>query len=432
MRHAKTQLEGEQLAAVGGMHTSTSASNVMEQIEQGTSRNPTLNAEGIPREWLNWPCIGYFYEDALANHWEELVALGNIDNEPLNLETTWYDKLVKLRELILNHFKTEGKLKDILKQAKTRGDEGKGAKAELDFFDKGVQKCLRLKKGYFGHTRSIALKPEELFKLYIQIITRNYVDVGKKMKKKPKPVQQEGEEQVKKYMGSPNELHTFIPLPDNEATQLLSEVVNGEISLAAARKQAEVMIASSKCTTTFESAFNSFGGQKHKQRAISKGKWISYDEVVKRFPTIPQALRSWKQNFQSNKQRLTPTEKKAFESFVGTWYHSYKDSLKVGITAPVSVPLQFQLVLSNKAKEQANLQDRPWQIVQSLHGDQSAVLLINDGTENLGKYLSQNESKFGTIPYLMSIVRCCNCMCMRSVNINIHRPHTTSYTRCYP
>ena len=135
-------------------------------------------------------------------------------------------------------------------------------------------------------------------------------------------------------MGSPNELHTFIPLPDNEATQLLSEVVNGGISLAAARKQAEVMIASSKCITTFESAFNSFGGQKHKQRAISKNKWISYDEVVKRFPTIPQSLRSWKQNFQSNKQRLTPVEKKAFESFVGTWYHSYRDSLKVGISAP--------------------------------------------------------------------------------------------------
>ena len=76
----------------------------------GTDREPNLSESNLESGWysyrvLNWPCIGYFYEDALANHWEELVALGNIDNEPLNLETTWYDKLVKLRELILNHLK---------------------------------------------------------------------------------------------------------------------------------------------------------------------------------------------------------------------------------------------------------------------------------------------------------------------------------------
>src|SRR5690349_10785699 len=49
VKHARTQAEGEQLAAVGGMHTSTSASNVMEQIENQT-RNPTLNRDGIPIE----------------------------------------------------------------------------------------------------------------------------------------------------------------------------------------------------------------------------------------------------------------------------------------------------------------------------------------------------------------------------------------------
>ncbi len=70
--------------------------------QAGKCLNPELT--DIPEAWLSWPCIGYFFEDALPNHWQELVALGNIDNESLALQVSFVDKLTKLRELLLLTF----------------------------------------------------------------------------------------------------------------------------------------------------------------------------------------------------------------------------------------------------------------------------------------------------------------------------------------
>ncbi len=56
----------------------------------------------VPSAWVNWPVVGFFFEDSLANHWQPLLAIGNIDNEPLALQVSFYDKLIKLRELLLN------------------------------------------------------------------------------------------------------------------------------------------------------------------------------------------------------------------------------------------------------------------------------------------------------------------------------------------
>ena len=87
LAHAKTQPEGEDLVAVGGMHTSVSVGTVLVQIENKACNNPELTR--ILQAWLEWPVVAFFYEDALSNHWQELVALGNIDNEAINLQVAW-------------------------------------------------------------------------------------------------------------------------------------------------------------------------------------------------------------------------------------------------------------------------------------------------------------------------------------------------------
>ncbi len=41
--------------------------------------------------------------------------------------------------------------------------------------------------------------------------------------------------------------------------------------------------------------------------------------------------------------------------------------------------------------------ERKWVIVESLSGPPTAAMLINDTTQNLGKYISANEAEIGKI-----------------------------------
>ncbi len=147
LEHAKTQKEGEDLVAVGGMHTSIAVNNVIVLIEDGQCPNPGLT--DIPDAWLNWPCVAYFFEDDLSNHWQELIALGNIDNESLALQVSFVDKLIKLRELFLVTFKTVEKYKEAANESKS-AKANKEASKKIEQFRGNVERALQIKAGVPG------------------------------------------------------------------------------------------------------------------------------------------------------------------------------------------------------------------------------------------------------------------------------------------
>ncbi len=99
LEHAKQQPPEDTLVAVGGMHTTESITICIEEILAGEF--PGLTE--VPTGWTHWPVQGFFFEDSLAQHWQPLhIALGNIDNEPIALQVSFFDKLLKLRELMVN------------------------------------------------------------------------------------------------------------------------------------------------------------------------------------------------------------------------------------------------------------------------------------------------------------------------------------------
>ena len=119
LAHAATQPEGENLVAVGGMHTSGALQNVIAIIESPDDECSNPELTHIPDAWLKWPVIGDFFEDELPNHWQELLALGNIDNESLALEVSFRDRLLKLRDLE-NTFGSVNEYKSLAAQSQAR------------------------------------------------------------------------------------------------------------------------------------------------------------------------------------------------------------------------------------------------------------------------------------------------------------------------
>jgi hypothetical protein len=59
----------------------------------------------VARFWL------LFYED-LPHWWKELVLLGNLDNDVLQLEVSFLDRVAKLRELFVGTFPTLDRYKE--------------------------------------------------------------------------------------------------------------------------------------------------------------------------------------------------------------------------------------------------------------------------------------------------------------------------------
>ncbi len=144
LEHAKQQPPEDTLVAVGGMHTTESITICIEEILAGDF--PGLKE--VPSGWTHWPVQGFFFEDSLANHWQPLLALGNIDNEPIALQVSFFDKLLKLRELMMNVYGSPLKYREVARAAKTRDQDAMEQHAE---FQTHARAALRVAVGLLGH-----------------------------------------------------------------------------------------------------------------------------------------------------------------------------------------------------------------------------------------------------------------------------------------
>ncbi len=138
LQHADRQDPEDTLVAVGGMHTTESMQICMEQIENGEFSRPQRN----PFRLDQLASQGFFFEGPLARHWQPLLAMGNIDNEPLALQVSFYDKLLKLRELMINVFGDVEAYREAALAAKHRSNEE--LKAQYDEFKTQARAALRV------------------------------------------------------------------------------------------------------------------------------------------------------------------------------------------------------------------------------------------------------------------------------------------------
>jgi hypothetical protein len=339
LAHASTQKPGEDLVAIGGMHTSVGLVNVIAKIESGECVNPELNS--IPEAWLNWPCVAYFYEDGLENHWQELLALGNIDNESIHLKVSFYDKLTKLRELFLATFTTVDKYRKLAKESKARSKE---ATQRIERFKTQACKALVLEVGQLGHMLSIVNHDDTIYNLYLRVIKR---DVQQPQISKTKGKREIGRKN-KAPMGSANELVPFLNLPPVKLQELLEGMVDGTLTPAMAKGIAELYNSKARCLRHIEAKFNEKFGQKNKTRAKGKGLWKDYKEIVEILPDVQRQLNTWQVPF--SKARLNPIESKAFDAWVDKVYESYEEGKK-GKRRSLLQPVPEQFVVG-MVKEQ--------------------------------------------------------------------------------
>ena len=391
LKHATTQKEGEDLVAVGGMHTSEAVKNVIALIEEGQSPNPGLT--DILDAWLNWPCVAYFFDDDLSNHWQELIALGNIDNESLALQVSFVDKLIKLRELFLITFKSVEKYKEAANESR-RSKKDKQASKKIEEFRGNVERALQIAKGYLGHMLSIVANDEEIWGLYLRIIKRDIKAPPTTSYKK------DGSRKPAAPMKSANDLIPFLNLPPSKLKELLGAVVEGHMTYKSAKDLAEVYNTKARLLRELEHRFNKKNGVTNTTRAKKQGVWISYNEIVEQLPDVPRNLEVWMVPF--GKSRLSAVEAQNFDSWVDKVYDAFQDA-KVGRrkTAVQSVPHQFVVGMVKEVQQGEGAQR--WAVVEALGGATNAALVINDRTENLKKYLRPKDSKFGKIIILSFI-----------------------------
>ncbi len=355
LEHAKTQKEGEDLVAVGGMHTSIAVNNVIVLIEEGQCPNPGLT--DIPDAWLNWPCVAYFFEDDLSNHWQELIALGNIDNESLALQVSFVDKLIKLRELFLVTFKTVEKYKEAANESKS-AKTNKEASKKIQQFRENVERALQIKQGYLGHMLSIVANDEVIWGLYLRIIKRDT---------KAPPTTSHKKDIARKPAAPMKSCNDPPPLPQPPSFQ-----VKGDFRWCG-RRQYEfqerkgvsrcLQLQSQIVKRTRRNRFNKKCGVTNTTRAKKQGVWTTYNQIVEKLPDVPRNLEVWMVPL--GKSKLNAVEAQNFDLWVDKVYDAYQDA-KVGRrkTAVQSVPHQF--VVGMVKEEQQGEGEKRWAAVEAL------------------------------------------------------------------
>lgn len=377
---------------MGGLHTAVCIQQLSRNIEEGTCTNPNLT--DVPQGWLEWPCKPYFFPKSLEFYWRPLLALGNIDNESIQLEVTWYGKVSKCRELFVRRFGTYEQYKQDLEDATK--PTGAVAKELIAEWCDGVKEALQIRQSQFAHMRQIVCQPESLWLLYDKLLRREYKKYERKQSRKGKSTKtvtttQEGYEP----MGSPNELFPFLGLPSSVLEPLFQLVLEGRITFKAAQVDAMEWKATARLARVFEERFNELGGMHHKTRAKRAGKWISFDAVQAKVVDVARQAQSWTQTFGAKRKKMTPYESNAFQEFVEqartAYYNLGKKEKKT-----VDLPPQFSLILTEEQKRALRGgQDVKFDVVESKAGGSHSVLLINDANEALGHYLNSKECKFG-------------------------------------
>src|SRR6185503_12317100 len=114
----------------------------MDEIEKGDHEHRSE----IPDAWNPWPCQAYFFSDDVDNHWSELLAIGNIDNESIALPVSFVNKFGKLRELFIKEFGSAAKYRELATIAKADFKEKTAATSEI---------CPRHSTGFSTQRRNL-------------------------------------------------------------------------------------------------------------------------------------------------------------------------------------------------------------------------------------------------------------------------------------
>jgi len=208
------------LYAVGGMHTSAGLTISIHLIDEGRAR-----LTDVPETWLHWPAQGYFFEDALENHYVALLALGNADNEVFQLEISFVTKCLNYVNYSTCSLKVRNNTAKWLSAKTDRNKKGEAAKLINSFNENGLQ-ALGVKAGQFGQMRSLVAVNEKCWQLLIRIINRDYID--KEKKGKLKKSRQEGKK--RKPLGNVAPLFDFANLDSKTLEFLLESVVEGKVT----------------------------------------------------------------------------------------------------------------------------------------------------------------------------------------------------------
>jgi hypothetical protein len=96
----------------------------------------------------------------------------------------------------------------------------------------------------------------------------------------------------------------------------------------------------------------------------------------------------WKSAFATKKKRLSKVVSAGFQTFVEGCYHSFTRGRKE--RTKEKIPRQFSIFIDGRKADK----EEKVQVVESQTGSH-AVLLINDKTEALGKYVKTKEARFG-------------------------------------
>lgn len=347
---------------IAGLHTKKAAVKFINYygVEIIKSRYP---------DYLRWPTKAIF----LPRSWKDddflyaLIAVGTMDNEPLQLQVSYLDRAMKARSIFMNMFKDEVEYKNASPEVKSA-------------FGKRLEMTLCLPSQTAGSFRSLVSVSSQVWTLFLIILLNDYVKAeevekarvsGKRYKhRKGQPLQ------------SGSCLNSFIGLPNSIIVDFLDRVSNGKMSLSAARADALAIKAYNRLVVAFEQFANVGIPQGHE-------KYITYREFANNHPKLAQTLEG------SELKRFmiagrTGVDDNAFQSAVSRVLVAA--NLAKGVATETKGPNSLRELLNTAAE--AQLEEK----VVIVNTTQSSILCINCKTEDFASYFKLTvKLKIGTL-----------------------------------
>ena len=251
---------------VGGTHTTLGLQETMDEIDRGDHPHRTE----IPDSWNPWPCQAYFFEDSVENHWSELLAIGNIDNESIALPVSFVNKFMKLRELFVREFGSAENYRKLANIARSDSKKKTPASAQLQKFSDLTQKALVLKIGTYGHMRSLVALDEENFQKLTRVLYRDFPLA--RGRGKPRKKDEEKDAKPLRPIGAATEILEFANLPSKTLSDILDSLLDGHMTLKDEKKEAREAKALIRMVNEFEKRFNDIVNptRSHKKRSMAK------------------------------------------------------------------------------------------------------------------------------------------------------------------
>lgn len=377
--------------AVGGQHTATAIAELIDEVFEG--KHPKY--QDPPEPWFEWPASTLFFPDSLENHLPPVLALGTLDNMNIQMKGTFTERIWKARRIFEESF---GSVEAYEAVQNAREDEN-GPRTQ---FNKKLEQSLLLKKGQLGHFRTLVACSTRLWPLYWRIINREHVALRKGRKVAP--------------MGSITELLPFISMPEPFLIANFTSLLEGTITWTELLGNVKEVAADMRLREAFEYRYNEeYNTSKKRGRAKKNGKWVSWDTILKKIPTLNDESLTYRPIFMKEKKgKLGPLEEVTFNEWVQKikrWANS-SPTLLAYRKGNCVLPTTFREFVKQEVAATLGRADAKVDFIENLT-QSSGVFLIHDRTENLPLYLDGKATSFGKsfprLLFLFSLYRCLFC-----------------------